>query len=157
VSYESKLKRLQRYFVHALCPAANKNLSIFVFPTHWFCLMKCSHFVLILLKCKHFLPIYLPNAKNFYSTNYKKIRRKTKEYARIMFLIKKKRMNLAAAWTPKRLCESLAIREEFYKCVLPISNGSLLWHSLYSSSHPLSLRSHTHTHQVFRLWNIQKK
>jgi len=40
-----------------------------------------------------------------------------------------------------RLYGSLATRADFCKCVLPISNGSLLWHFMYSSSYSLAMLS----------------
>ena len=49
---------------------------------------------------------------------------------------------------------SLATREKLYKCVLPITNGSILWHSMYSFSYSLEM---LHKDQVFPFVNFTEK
>jgi len=49
---------------------------------------------------------------------------------------------------------SLATRAKLYKCVLPITNGSMLWHSMYSLSCSLGM---LHKHQVFPFVNFTEK
>ena len=62
------------------------------------------------------------------------------------------RVHIGGPSAATRPCGSLANRAEFYKCVLPISYGSLLSHFMYCSSCSLALLSHTPSFSVCEIY-----